>query len=219
MRVHSILFGVAIAFHATARAQLDNITPGELALMPPYCQDVQTMNGWSKTKPSPRTGYWIGVMGESFWTMHHHCWGLIRTRRAMAAGVSPMVRESQLKHSVADYEFVVINSSKDFVLLPEVLTRLGETHLMLGNPGAAYDAFTKARSLKPDYWPPYQRWAEVLIKTNQKAEAKKLVEQGLRHSPNAKPLQEQYRLLGGNPHDIQPVAAEKASEAASTPGR
>jgi len=202
-----------------AIAAPENITDGELALTPPYCQDVQGIKwGDASYNPSPRAAYWVGLMGKSFWAMHHYCWGLISTRRALAAGVAPVIRRGLLESAVNDYGYVVKNSTPDFVLLPEIYTRIGETQLLLGSSSAAYDAFARARSIKPDYWPPYVRWAEVLVKTGRKKEAKALLADGLRYSPDAKPLIEEYRRLGGNPAEVQQLPPEPKAAASSAAG-
>jgi hypothetical protein len=207
---------LVLGFHAGAMA-IENITPGELALTPPFCQDVQTMNGWSKARPSPRTGQWIGLMGDTFWAMHHYCWALVGLHRAQAAGVPPLTRKWLVKNAVDDYQFVIRNSTPDFVMLPEVFTRMGEAQLLMGEAGSAYGSFVRAREIKPDYWPPYVRWAEVLIKLNKKGEAKKLLEEGLRYSPNSKPLLEQYRLLGGDPAALPTSPDRRKTESPSLP--
>jgi tetratricopeptide (TPR) repeat protein len=147
-------------------------------------------------------------MGESFWTMHHYCWSLIRNRRAMMPGVSAMYREGMLRHSISDYEFVINNAAPNFVLLPEIFLGLGDNYALLGDVGGAFDAYGRARAIKPDYWPAYQRWAELLVKANQRAEAKKVVAEGLRQAPGAQPLIDLYRTLGGDPSEIR--AAERA---------
>jgi tetratricopeptide (TPR) repeat protein len=192
-----------------ATAKPENVTEGELALTPPYCPDtIGFKYGDAYHNTSPRAGHWVGMMGKNFWHMHHYCWALINIRRSQAAGVQPTTRRYLLENAIADCTYVLQNSTPDFILLPEIYTRIGETHLMLANPAPAYEAFAQARSIKPDYWPAYQRWAEVLIKSGQKAEAKKLVAEGLRHAPDAKPLLDQYRQLGGNPAEIRPIAKE-----------
>jgi tetratricopeptide (TPR) repeat protein len=208
MRGSTIALLVVLALGAHDRSSavgIENITPGELALTPAFCQDVQTMNGWSKARPSPRTDHWIGLMGETFWAMHHYCWAMIGLHRAQAAGVSAMDKKWLIKSAVEDYRFVIVNSTPDFVLLPDVYTRMGEAQLLMGDSGAAYDSFMHAREIKPDYWPPYIRWADVLIKINNKSEAKKLIEEGLRHAPDAKPLLDKYLALGGDPNAIHPI--------------
>lgn len=208
-----ILVLMALAgFVAIAFGKPDNVTDGEMALIPPYCPDTMGFKyGDAYSNTSPRAAHWVGLMGKSFWGLHHYCWALINLRRSQAAGVPPNVRKGLLESVVADSVYSVRYSSPGFVLLPEIYTRIGETQLLLANPGAAYEAFAQARTLKPDYWPPYVRWAEVLIKSNQKVEAKKLVAEGLRYSPDAKPLLDQYRVLGGNPADIRPIAKDQPS--------
>ena len=211
-----LAFGaVCLALHTPSLAYMEGITPGELALTPEFCQDVQTINGWSKSRPSPRAPHWIGLMGENFWHMHHYCWAMIGLHRAEAAGLTPMDRHWLIKQAVADYRYIIINSTPDFVLLPEVYTRMGDAQLLMGDVGGAYDSFSRAREIKPDYWPPYAKWAAVLIKINKTSEAKELVEAGLRHSPDAAPLREQYRKLGGDPQTVQ--ATGKDSGAARKP--
>jgi hypothetical protein len=201
----------------TAVAKPENVTDGELALTPPYCPDTQGFKyGDAYSNTSPRAAHWVGLMGKSFWALHHYCWALINLHRSQMAGVSPMIRRGMLESVINDYNYVVTNSTPDFVLLPEIHTRIGEAQLLLGNPGAAFDSFVKARTIKPDYWPPYQRWADVLIKTGRKGDAKKLVAEGLRYSPDAKPLLDQYRQLGGDPAEIKPVAKKAALPASAS---
>ena len=87
------------------------------------------------------------------------------------------------------------------------------------NYGEAYEAFFKARQLKPDYWPAYSGWAVVLIKAKKTADARKLIEEGLMHAPQATVLQELFRKLGGDPAKIKPIGAIPAPPpaAASAP--
>jgi len=208
MSNRSRIIGTAIAglVCASASAAPENITDGELALTPKYCQDVQGIRyGDAFFNKSPRADYWVGMMGKSFWALHHYCWALINLRRSQAAGVTAQVRRGLIENVVADCFYVIKNSTPDFILLPEIYTRIGDAEMMLSNPGAAYEAYTMSRKIKPDYWPPYARWAEVLVKINQKAEAKALLAEGLRNVPDAKPLIDQYRALGGDPKQIVPI--------------
>lgn len=207
-----------------------NITDGELALLPPYCQDVQAIRyGNAVDNPSPRAGHWVGVMGKHFWHMHHYCWGLIHIRRSQAPGVDATSRQGMISAAIGDYTYVIDNSPRDFVMAPEIRLRIGEAHLMLGQVWPAQEAFKAAREIKPDYWPAYTRWIDVLIRANQKGEAKALAAEGLRFSPQATELITRYRKLGGDPSTIVPAvlptpptsaeadaAAERPAEAASS---
>ena len=232
MRVPRILAcgAVCVVLHTPSMALMEGITPGELALTPDFCQDVQTMNGWSKARPSPRTAHWISVMGENFWHMHHFCWAMIGLHRAQVAGLSPMNRQWLIKQAIDDYRYVIINSTSDFVLLPEIYTRMGDAQLLMGDAGGAYVSFMRAREIKPDYWPPYLRWADVLVKANKRAEARQLIEEGLRRAPDSKPLLDKYASLGGDAQAIRtlkksPVPADespsspRAESPASSSGR
>jgi tetratricopeptide (TPR) repeat protein len=200
-----------------ALASPENITDGELALTPPYCQDVQTIRyGDATTNTSPRAKYWVSLMGKSFWALHHYCWGLINLRRAQMPGVRPEIKTGLLTSVANDYMYVIHNSTPDFVLLPEIYTRLGEVQLLRSLPGQADEAFEQARRLKPDYWPAYSRWADVLIRAGQKSQARQLVEEGLRQAPDAKALRDQYRKLGGDPDEVASLA--KATPPAANAG-
>lgn len=99
---------------------------------------------------------------------------------------------------------MVKNTDDSFILLPEILTWIGRTELLLNNPKNAGEAFAKARMVKPDYWPAYTRWAEYLQAKGFKKEALEIVRAGLQHAPEAKALNTLYRDLGGKPGDIPP---------------
>lgn len=100
--------------------------------------------------------------------------------------------------AINDLEYVVKNTTPDFLLLPEVYTRIGDSAVQLGDFGKAFDSYAKARELKPSYPPAYTGWAELLIKSGKANAAKELVEQGLRHAPDSPDLQLLYKRLGGN---------------------
>lgn len=189
-----------------ALAEPENLTREEGALLPRYCLDTVP---WAQPGfpegPSPAARRWVAVMGHGFWAIHHYCWGLANRQRALRSSTPPQTRKFLLGTSVpSDFKYVIRNTSKTFILLPEVYTALGEVELQAARPNDANNSFAQARALKPDYWPAYSYWAEFLIKSGRRGEAKELVKSGLEYSPNSKTLQEQYRLLGGKPSDIIP---------------
>jgi tetratricopeptide (TPR) repeat protein len=160
-------------------------------------------------------------MGKSFWHMHHYCWALLNMRRADLVARNSQERRGLRGEAVGDIEYVIKNSPRNFVLLPEVLTTLGGVHILMGTAGAAMDAFQQARDIKPDYWPAYSDWADFLIRSGQKVQAKQLVKLGLEYAPNSKVLQDQFRLLGGDPTEVVPktkLQVPSATEAAPAAG-
>lgn len=203
-----------------------NITQGEVALLPPYCIDTMGFGyGDAYHNTSPRAGRWVAMLGaKSFWSLHHYCWALVDLRRAKLPGQKPEVRRGTLERAYGNCVYVLEHGARDLILLPEIYTRMGEISLLLGNIGAAAEAYERARTLKPDYWPAYSQWADVLIKSGQKAAALELVRAGLSQAPDAEELRAQYRQLGGNPGEFArpaspPAAASAPTEAASAPAQ
>ena len=198
-------------------AQPVNVTPEEMALSPRFCPDVQGY-GRSGTRdaPSAAAKRWVSLMGDTFWHLHHYCWGQINLQRALHSSMPQQNRQHLLGTVRNDYLYVVRNASKNFILLPEIYTKIGEVELRLSLPNDAAKSFAQARALKPDYWPAYSHWAEFLINAGKKAEAKQLVKTGLEYTPGAKVLQEQYRLLGGKLSEIVPRIKEQPPEDTAT---
>lgn len=189
-------------------------TDTELALVPGYCKDTQGFGyGDATTNTSPKAGHWVSLMGKTFWHMHHYCRGLIKRNRAMKAGMPFSHRRDLIRSALGEYEYVLANNKDaDFILLPEIYTRVGEANVLIGDASAAEQAFAKARQLKPDYWPAYSHWAEYLIQKGKRAEAKQLVKSGLEQTPTAKVLIDQYRQLGGKPSEIVPIVKKPVNE-------
>jgi tetratricopeptide (TPR) repeat protein len=212
----------ALSAMATLAAEPKHITAGELALTPPFCQDVQTINGWSQHgRESPRSPYWISKMGKTFWGMHHYCWALVNIQRSSAPGQSPEDRAFKIHSAIADYYYIVEIAPPDFVLLPEVFYLIGEAHVMVNEYAQATEAYQKARRIKADYWPPYEGQAKVLDKVGLKAEALAVLEDGLRIMPGEVRLLSLYARLGGSPVKLpppMPMASAPVSAAAPASG-
>ena len=216
--VRSFVAIAALGGVGSVIATPQNITPGELALTPAYCQDVQSINGWTKEKGtrSPRAEYWLSLMGETFWAMHHYCWGLIQMQRSRAAGITAQQRTFLRHEAIDEYRYVLKNSPPSFVLLPEVYLRIGDAHAALEEYSPAFEAYAKSRAIKPDYWPAYAREARLLETAGLKTKAVKLLEEGLQHVPNSPELQAQLRRLGGKFPDGASTA--KPGPSATSPG-
>ena len=220
----------AVALFSTTQSRADNapenMTPGEIARLPPYCPvrleaDMnQRYRGLQNM--TPPVAHFVGLMGDAFWAMHHYCWAQIRVNRVMAGGLAPVIRQGTLLGAIADYEYVVHNSKPNFVMLPEVFLKIGDTHVLMKNYPKASEAFAKSRSLKPDFWPPYSHWANVLELTVSKKAALAHLEEGMRAAPAATALQAQYKRLGGDPVAFlkslpPPPAASQPAEAEAAP--
>lgn len=217
------LLGLAIGLSLMGMVEIAaaapaDITEAEMNLLPKYCPYTQTFkNGSPSYAPSPKASYWVAQMGSTFWAMHHYCWAQININRSRRAGVPAHERRQMWESARGDYGYVIENAAPDFILLPEIYTRIGEVELLLNHPEKANKAFAQARQLKPDYWPAYSHWAEFLMKIGRRPEALKVVGSGLQYSPSAKVLLEQFRILGGKSSDIpKPVEKRQSIDASTT---
>lgn len=203
---------------AAADNQPENVTPGEMALLPEYCQDVQGFKyGDASYNTSPRAAHWVNLMGPTFWAFHHYCWALIRIHRSQLPSVKPVIRQGLLRGAIGDLEYVVAHATPKFVMLPEVYLRIGESYVALKDYPAARDAFSRARESKRDYWPPYVRWSDVLMTLGQKDQARAHIEDALRIMPAEPALIAQYQKLGGNPTAFLKTVPPPAETAPITP--
>lgn len=201
----------------------NGMTWGELSLLPEYCADAMgILYGDQYFNPSPRAAKWVAIMGQGFWAIHHYCRAQQYVRQAEAAAGSPQQRRYLYGKAKQDYIYALNNSGPDMILAPEILVRLGEAHIKLGEPGEAYSAFERARQKKPDYWPAYSRWVDVLMGLKMRKEARELAGQGLAYSPDSETLIRQYKALGGDPASVvraalpPPPAASGATAAPAT---
>jgi tetratricopeptide (TPR) repeat protein len=207
-KLHHLLTAILIAglFGSSIPASANKpkgLTSAEMALLPRFCPDVQGFKyGDASYNTSPNAAKWVSMMGKTFWHMHHHCWAVANFHRSHRPNVSAAKRQALLEEALVDFIYVVERAPDDFVLLPEVLTWVGRTELLLKRPHSAEPAFAKARALKPNYWPPYFHWAEHLKKVGRNDEAIEMVKNGLQHAPGTKALLLLYRDLGGKPGNI-----------------
>ncbi|HTP98418.1 MAG TPA: hypothetical protein VMN56_03770 [Casimicrobiaceae bacterium] len=213
-----LVLGLAASVLATGSlaGKPTEVTDAEMAMLPPYCVDTMGFKyGDAYTNTSPNAPKWVALMGQGFWAMHHYCWALINIGRAQRPTMPANLRQGTRESAIGDMRYVIENTPPDFVMLPEIYTRIGEQQLALGRVSDARASFDKARSLKPDYWPPYFQWAEYLHRAGKTAEARAVTEEGLAYSPGAKPLQSLLVDLGGNPATVAPKTSASEPTAAS----
>lgn len=196
-------FGAVLAVVSLSVAsQPANMTPGEVALTHPVCEDAQGMPaGWVQHfRHSPRAPYWEGLLGKTFWDVHHYCWALIHMQRALRPGVSKQERDHTIRVAIRDYYYVINaarrNGDDSMPLLPELFYRSGEAYVLLGDYAQAIIEFERSREAKADYWPPYVAQANLHQRLGMNAKARELLETALKLMPDEPNLQEALRKLG-----------------------
>ena len=194
-------------------------TEAELDLIAPYCIDTM---GWkygdASTNTSPRAKHWVGLMGPGFWAMHHYCVAILNLKRLSRHPKAEWPFRYQ--EVINDLEYVVRNTKPDFVMLPEVFSRIGEVELLRKDLTAAGKAFERARLQRPDYVPAYTLWAQTLDGLGKRSDALALVREGLSHAPQSKPLLNLYKQFGGDPARLLSPAVKATADAVdSSPNR
>jgi len=148
-----------------------------------------------------KINYWKSAMGESvtgyalFEAMHHYCWGLMKTNRAVILTRDRKFRLFYLESSIGEFDYVIRLAQPDFVLLPEILAKKGENLIRLGKALLGIPELTRAIELKPDYWPPYAHLSDRYKDTGNFKTARDWLEKGLSAAPDTKALKQRLAEL------------------------
>jgi tetratricopeptide (TPR) repeat protein len=199
---------LALASCGAARAE-EPMAPGypddfyaldarEVRLLPPYCIHGQYFRDKYGRNDVERER-WEAALGPTFWHVHHYCFGLLKTNRALLLTRTKQYREFYLRDSIVEFDYVIDRAPADFVLLPEILTKKGENLVRIGRGEFAVIAFERATELNPSFWPPYAQLADYYKGQGQNDKAREVLKSGLAHSPDAQALQRRLNELGPTP--------------------
>ena len=182
------------ASSAIAQREYD---PKLFAMLPPYCKYTQV---YQQTVPGGndlgQIERWQRVMGPgNFLHMHHYCWGLENTNKALYFSSNKQDRDHHLAQSVNEFDYVIARVASDFALLPEILTRRGENLLRLGNGPRAILDLNRAIELKPDHWPPYAALSDYYKTLGDLQSARAWAEKGLSAAPGTRALERRLSEL------------------------
>lgn len=200
--VGSILFAPS----AVLAEPPNNVTPQEKGMLPEFCKYTQGALGGNEKvwDPSPGARYWMGVFGgegqtSNLWVMHHYCYALIHMSRGYRGNLSKMQYEAAWTSVVNEIDFTLGYRPLplDFILMPQMMLYRGRALMRLKQHGQAIQSFEKAIEAKPDYWPPYRDIADYYVSAGGKAKAISILQEGLVHAPDAKPLKQRLTELGG----------------------
>lgn len=178
--------------HAQGAGEAGNISAAERSLLPEYCGATQTFARGANMfeAPDDLQRKWLGIIGPTLIHMHHYCWALVYIQRSRSPLIGDSQRRALLGRAIGDCMYVVDRAPKGFVLLPEILLRVGQANLTLGKIVEALDFFDRSRNAKPDYWPPYLEIADVNLSIGRRDRAKEVLREGLRLMPDEPRLKE-----------------------------
>lgn len=101
----------------------------------------------------------------------------------------------RLRDSITEFEYVIRRAPRDFVLLPEILTRKGENLLRLGRVALGIGELRQAIEIKPDYWPPYSTLSDFYKDNGEPAKAREVLVEGLAAAPGTASLKRRLAEL------------------------
>jgi hypothetical protein len=173
----------------------------EVAMLPRYC--LSTIGFSMANVPGSQdrsvAERWSDYFGPSFNTLHHYCWGLMKTNRAVLLARDATTRGFYLRDAIKEFDYVIDRVPDGFLLLPEVLTKRAENLARLGKGAVGVLDLERAMSLKPDYWPAYAALSDHYKTDGDIAKAREVLEAGLLKSPGAPALQRRLTELTGTP--------------------
>lgn len=168
----------------------------EVAMLPRFCPYTTLFNekvpGGNNVAERNR---WQAVFGDTFRHLHHFCWGLMKTNRAVLLARNDRARRFYLGDANHEFDYVIERSPEDFVLLPEILARKGQNQIRLGQGPRAIQTLERAAQLKPDYWPPYAYLADYFAEIGEVGKAREYLERGLAVKPDSNPLKTRLEEL------------------------
>jgi hypothetical protein len=177
----------------------------EVVGLPPYCIYTAHFRDSIYTAPfrdnvpggnnREESQKWQATLGDMFQHMHHYCWGLMHLHRAKFLARDAQPRNWNYGAAIHEFDYVIPKARRDFVLLPEILTKKGEALLGLGRTAQALAEFERAIELRADYWPPYAHISDYYKSMGELGKAREILEAGLARSPGAKGLQRRLNEL------------------------
>lgn len=171
--------------------------PKQLAMLPPYCRYTQlyrdAVPGANNAAEIER---WSQVLGKrNFSHLHHYCWGIENTNRALYSKTRKDSRDFLLDSAIQEFDYVIRLAPPDHVLLPEILTKKAENLIRLDRTLEAINVLERAIELRPDYWPPYALMGDHYRQLGELSLARTWLEKGLEAVPDAKPLSRRLAAL------------------------
>jgi tetratricopeptide (TPR) repeat protein len=224
------VLGLALAAPMYVQAQ-GGYTALDRAQMPAYCKytpgERQRVNEPGSHDPV-QIRKWETLLHPAFYGLHHYCWGMMSSNKALVARTR-QERVYEHDRAIKEFDYVIRYAPRDFVLMPEILTKKGENLLRLGYLGVGSTSYIAggikelqlAIEIKPDYWPPYAALSDHFKKTGELAKAREWLEKALAITPNVKSLTtrlaELDRTKGTKPKAAPEVAQQQGRKPAPGP--
>ncbi|PQJ96199.1 hypothetical protein CXB77_10435 [Chromatium okenii] len=192
MNIKKLIVLLALFFATTVQA--DNVeSVSELLRLPAYCKGTQQIREISGD-PVPIEEY-IKRYGLGYNHLHHYCWALNSENNAVYMSDRDLAH-SKIFHAISDIDYVLRNNhDPKFFFLPEIYVSKARILFKLNQPDDAVPWLKKAIALRPNYSPAYARISDYYVEKGDKAEAVKILKQGIAKSNKSDMLIHRLREL------------------------
>ena len=154
----------------------------------------ETSPGWGDPRGEPYKAVFGGM--QNFEDMHHYCRGLNDLYEGSRSN-EEQTRIHWFSEAVRECDYVLERTDLNFVLRPEIFYKKGVALMTLGLPIEAVEMFTTALSTRQDYEPAYLSLSQYFERAGDPAEAKRLIQEGLRWIPGSTQLTDRLAELEG----------------------
>jgi tetratricopeptide (TPR) repeat protein len=208
----SLYFQIFVClFYATAamhpgKADAFPKTRDDFALLPEYCS-VRYAGQFGLVASNAEVQKWKKVFGRDWVPIHHYCSALDHINKSRRFVGNEEVRRQELGLALGGLDYMLGNTHKDFILLPEILVKKGEVLLELNRGPEGVKQFTRAIQVRRSYAPAYIALSEYYRRQGEVAEAKRVLEQGIKSSRQSRALKESLGRLDGGVEDAKEMPA------------
>jgi len=165
----------------------------EMSLLPPYCATVGGPTGTRIMTPEAKK--WATILGPEYYDIHHYCDGLLHWNLAQRTFRDAEKRRFYLAQALDGFEYVEARARPEFILNAELAYFKGRTLLEMNKALDAIESFRRANKFQPNYAPPYAALADYYLSIGNKAEAHKILGEGLKQAPDAESLKRRLHEL------------------------
>lgn len=192
MSICFIVFGIYIIPHIAA-ANLDKPpTPAEIKSWPQFCQDRWK---YGDNRKSSVVEKWRSVLGDDYEHLHHYCLGLNYVNRANRSWNNKKNMTYFLSKAERNMNYMISHTKASFVIRPDIHIELGKVYVRQKKIGDAVAQFQNAIRLRKDYSKGYVALSDLYKNNNNRSEALKVIEEGLKYSPDSRSLKRRLKKL------------------------
>ena len=192
------LLGYLVVLLNCSTIHADYFTPQELKALPKYCQDKLA---------NKNTSHWTRVFGGNWAHMRHYCGAVAWYSKALTAPLGATGTNGRaffLTETIGNLNYSIRSATSraastpgaaTWPLLPKAYYNLAKALEAKGQDNEALKNYLQAIKLKKNFALAYASTSDSFKKIGDIENAKKYIEEGLKHSPNSKSLKRRKNKL------------------------